>query len=90
MRSIFCVGYEERGEVVADWYTSEQARDEWLGQSGASREVAFFFGVPECTTEDQITAIADDLAWLKYTYPGGVDVVELDDQQAQASGVVFH
>lgn len=90
MRSIFCVGYEERGEVVADWYTSEQARDEWLGASGAKKEVVFYFGVTECTTQEQISAIATDLAWLKYTYPGDADAVELDAQDAEDSGILFH
>lgn len=67
-RLIFCIGYEERHDVVADWYTSEEARAPFIGASGCD-EVLFSFTVSEQTSDAQISAMAEDLAWFKCTFP---------------------
>lgn len=67
-RLIYCIGYEERNQIVADWYTSQEARAPFIGASG-SEEVLFTFTVSEQTCDAQISAMAEDLAWIKCTFP---------------------
>ena len=67
-RLIFCIGYEERNDIVADWYTSEKARTPFIGASGCE-EVLFSFSVSAQTSDVQISAMAEDLAWFKCTFP---------------------
>jgi len=73
---IYCIGYEERKQIVADWYTSEEARALFIGASG-TKEVLFTFTVSAQANDEQISAMADDLAWFKCTFPAtGVSTEE--------------
>lgn len=67
-REIFCIGYEEHKEIVADWYVSLDAREPFIGTS-EKREVLFSFRVDSQVNDEQISAMAIDLAWFKVNFP---------------------
>lgn len=71
-REIYCIGYSERQEIVADWYTSAEARGLFLGSSG-KREVIFSFPVGREVDDERISEIATDMAWFRLNFPVAVD-----------------
>ena len=44
-------------------------RDKDKLSTGAEKEIYFEVAVPPESTSEQITAMADDLSWFKFTYP---------------------
>lgn len=69
MKTVYCIGFEDDGQFVADWYERMDVRDECKLTTGAAKEIYFDFTAPLESTSDQITAMVDDMAWFKFTFP---------------------
>ncbi len=69
MKTVYCIGFEDQGRFVADWYEYEDVRDKDKLSTGAEKEIYFEVAVPPESSSEQITAMADDLSWFKFTYP---------------------
>ena len=68
-REIFCIGYEEHKEIVADWYVSLDAREPFIGTS-EKREVLFSFRVDSQVNDEQISRVREALVQLASQPPG--------------------
>ena len=80
-KTVFCIGFMCLGSAAADWYNNKEARDDDKGSTGAEREVYFEFKVPMTLSDDQVTAMADDMAWFYLKYPAA-KIIEAQEVEA--------